>query len=158
MLEGLDDTELEAYLDENPWIIPLFKIDVLEAATEYAPTSTLQEEYEPNPGSMLELSRAREAFEKEMEISQRVMRQHWRRLTSELRRSHDNCQSLRTWCQQKKRPWWSCSEILRMFSCGHMRTWKSWNRNFINARLTWPQMRNPCNGDDIAWTQITRPT
>ena len=50
MLEGLEDTELEAYLHENPQIIPLFEIDVLEAASEYAPTSTPQEEeYEPNP-------------------------------------------------------------------------------------------------------------
>ena len=37
MLEGLDDTELEAYLDENPRIISLFEIDVLEAVSEYAP-------------------------------------------------------------------------------------------------------------------------
>ena len=73
MFEGLDDTEIEAYLDENPRIIPLFKIDVLEAANEYTPTSMLlADEYEPNPKSMLELSRAWEAFEKEMEISRSI--------------------------------------------------------------------------------------
>ena len=74
MLEGLDDTELEAYLDENPRIVPLFEIDVMETIAEYVPTSTLQEEeYEPNPESIIELSRAREVFEKEMEISCRVI-------------------------------------------------------------------------------------
>ena len=66
MLEGLEDTELEVYLDKNPKIIPLFEIDILEIATKYAPTSTLQqEEYKPNLDSMLQLSRAREAFEKD---------------------------------------------------------------------------------------------
>ena len=33
MMEGLDETELEAYLDENPRIITLFEIDVLKAST-----------------------------------------------------------------------------------------------------------------------------
>ena len=70
MLEGLEDTELEAYLDGNPQIIPLFEMDVLEAASEYAPTSMRQDvEHEPDPESLLELSKAQEAFEQEMEIS-----------------------------------------------------------------------------------------
>ena len=34
MLDGMEDTELEVYLDENPWIIPLFEIDTLEVASE----------------------------------------------------------------------------------------------------------------------------
>ena len=73
MLEGLDDTDLEAYLDYNPWIVPLFEIDVMGTAAGYAPTSMLQEEeYEHNPESIIELSRGREAFENEMEISRRV--------------------------------------------------------------------------------------
>ena len=57
MLEGLEDRELEAYLDENLRIIPLFEIDVLETASEYGPTRALKEdEYEPDPESMLVLS------------------------------------------------------------------------------------------------------
>ena len=73
MLEELNDTELEAYLDENPQIIPLFEIDVLETATVYVPKSMLQEEaYEPDLKAMLELSRARKAFVKEIKISRRV--------------------------------------------------------------------------------------
>ena len=63
MLEGLEDMELKAYLAENPWIIQLFKINVLETASEYGPTSALKEDdYEPDPESMVELSRACEAF------------------------------------------------------------------------------------------------
>ena len=50
MLEGVDDTELEAYLEDHPRIIPLFEIDVIETVAEYAPPNTLQEaEYKPNP-------------------------------------------------------------------------------------------------------------
>ena len=70
MIEGLEDTELEAYLEENLRIILLFEIDILEAASEYILMSTLNEdEYEPEPESVLELSRVRDAFEREMEIS-----------------------------------------------------------------------------------------
>ena len=73
MLDGVDDTELEAYLDEQPRIIPLFEIDVIETATDYAtPTALHDEAYEPDLESILELSRARVVFDKEMEISRRV--------------------------------------------------------------------------------------
>ena len=69
MLDGLEDTEHEAYLDKNLRIIPLFEIDVLEAASEYILMSMLNEdEYELEPEFVLELSRAREAFEREMDI------------------------------------------------------------------------------------------
>ena len=48
MLEGVDDTELEAYLEEHPRIIPLFEIDVIEAVPDYAtPNSVNEEAYEP---------------------------------------------------------------------------------------------------------------
>ena len=73
MLEGMEDTELEAYLEENSRIVPLFEIDVLETANEnvskIAPNG---EEYEPDPEYMLELSKAREAFKRETRISRRV--------------------------------------------------------------------------------------
>ena len=73
MLDGMDDTELEAYLEEHSRIIPLFEIYVIGIAAIYAtPTSLHDEAYEPDPASIMELSRAREAFEKEMEISRRV--------------------------------------------------------------------------------------
>ena len=73
MPEGLDDTELEAYLAENPWIVPLFKIDIIKTVAEYAPPNTLHEaEYEPNPKSLMELSSTHTTFEREMKISRRV--------------------------------------------------------------------------------------
>ena len=73
MLEGVDDAELEAYLEEHPRIIPLFEIDVIETAPDYATHTTgLEEAYEPDPTSIMELSRTREVFQKEMEISRRV--------------------------------------------------------------------------------------
>ena len=69
----MDDAELEAYLQEHPRIIPLFEIDVIDTAADYATlTQTSEEAYEADPASVLELTRAREAFEKEMEISRRV--------------------------------------------------------------------------------------
>ena len=63
MLEGMDDAELEAYLEEHPRIIPLFEIDVIETAADYGTHTTgLEEAYESDPTSIIELSRAQEAF------------------------------------------------------------------------------------------------
>ena len=67
MLEGVDDTKLEAYLEEHPRIIPLFEIDVIEIATDYA-TIVGEEAYEPDPMSIMELSRERKAFKREMDF------------------------------------------------------------------------------------------
>ena len=33
MMEGLEDSEIEQYLEENPRIVPLFEIDVVEIIT-----------------------------------------------------------------------------------------------------------------------------
>ena len=44
MLEGVDNTELEAYLEEHPQIIPLFEIDVIETAADYATPTSFHEE------------------------------------------------------------------------------------------------------------------
>ena len=64
MLEGLDETELEAYLNENPRIVPLFEIDVLETANGYVTSATPNgEAYEPDPELVLELSRACDALD-----------------------------------------------------------------------------------------------
>ena len=73
MLEGVDDAELEAYLDDHPRIVPLFEIDIIETVVDYPASNMLQEEaYELDPKSLLELSRARTTFDREMEISRRV--------------------------------------------------------------------------------------
>ena len=55
MLEGIDDTEFEAYLDDHLWIVPLFEVDIIETATE--------DDYQPDTGSIMELSKARTRFE-----------------------------------------------------------------------------------------------
>ena len=73
MLEGLEDDELERYLDQNPRIVPLFKIDVWGTVDSYAfPTESTGQEDEPGEDALAELQRAQEAFEREMEISRRV--------------------------------------------------------------------------------------
>ena len=62
---GVDDAELEAYLEDYPRVVPLFEIDIIETAADYAPSNMLkEEEYEPDPESLLELSRARATFDR----------------------------------------------------------------------------------------------
>ena len=73
MLEGLEDKELERYLDENPRIVPLFEIDVGGTVESYAsPIETTTRDVEPGEDAITELRCAQEAFEREMEISCRV--------------------------------------------------------------------------------------
>ena len=73
MLEGLEDEELERYLDENPRIVPLFEIDVGETAESYSsPIKTTTDGDEPGENAIAELRRAQEAFEREIEISRWV--------------------------------------------------------------------------------------
>ena len=75
MLDGLADDEVDDFLDDHPTIIPLLEInaiptidtDVAEEVTE----ETLPQD-EPNPTTVAELRHARDAFEGELAISQRV--------------------------------------------------------------------------------------
>ena len=70
---GLEDEELERYLDENPRIVPLFEIDVGETTDTYAsPIETTTCDDEPGEDAILELQPAQKAFEREMEISRQV--------------------------------------------------------------------------------------
>ena len=72
MLEGLDD-ELKNYLAENPRIVPLFDIDVIETVGAYTtPVIVRDEEGEPDTEILMEFHRAQDTSEWEMEISQRV--------------------------------------------------------------------------------------
>ena len=69
MLEGLDDDELVNYLDEHPQIVHLFEIDVIETAGTYTtPTTTIEQDCEPNTEALMELCKAQDAFDQEMEI------------------------------------------------------------------------------------------
>ena len=70
MLEGLEDEELERYLDENPRIVLLFEINIGETMNSYAsPTESTGHEDEPGEDAIAELQRAQEAFEHEIDIS-----------------------------------------------------------------------------------------
>ena len=73
MLEGLEDKELERYLDENPRIVPLFEIDIGGTVESYTfPIETTTRDVEPSEDAIVELRRTQEAFEREMEISRWV--------------------------------------------------------------------------------------
>ena len=70
MLQGLDDEELETYLEENPQIVPFFEIDVIETVRAYTtPTTAGAEDCEPDMEALMELRRAHDVFNREMEIS-----------------------------------------------------------------------------------------
>ena len=74
MLEGLEDEDLERYLDENPRIVPLFEIDVGETVESYAsPIEIMGHGDKTGEVAIAELQRTQEAFEREMEISRRVL-------------------------------------------------------------------------------------
>ena len=73
MLDGQEDEEVDQYLEENPWLIPLFEIGVIEAANMYIkPTMAEDNVCEPDREATMELRRAQEAFDCEMEVSRRV--------------------------------------------------------------------------------------
>ena len=67
MVEGLDDEELENYLDKNPWIVPLFEIDAIEKTETYTtPATAAEQDYEdnePNDEAIIELHRVHDAFD-----------------------------------------------------------------------------------------------
>ena len=70
MLEGLEDEELERYLDKNPCIVPLFEIDVGKTAESNAsPIETTTNDDEPGEDAIAELRRAQEVFKRKMEIN-----------------------------------------------------------------------------------------
>ena len=70
MMEGLDETEEKHYFNENPKIIPLFEVDILQALTPYVED---QPDTVPvNELTIKEIRLQQEAYEKEMLVSQRV--------------------------------------------------------------------------------------
>ena len=71
MLDELVDEELDQYLLDNPWIVPLPKINVVEVVTLYN-TDKDEEATEPNQEAIRELGQAQEAQKKELAVSQRI--------------------------------------------------------------------------------------
>ena len=70
MMEGLDETEEKHYFNENPKIIPLFEVDIVQALTPYVedhPDTILVDEQ-----TLKEIRLQQEACEKEMLVYQRV--------------------------------------------------------------------------------------
>jgi hypothetical protein len=63
MLEGLTEEEADTFLQENPTLVPLYEIDVVKEAEPYQIT---------DEAAIVELCRAREGFERELAVSQRV--------------------------------------------------------------------------------------
>ena len=42
MLEGVEDEEVDGYLDENPRVMSLFEIDVIEIANSYVKPTAVE--------------------------------------------------------------------------------------------------------------------
>ena len=73
MLDGLADEEVDHFLEEHPTIIPLFEIDVISAIGSPVAETVTEEslpQVEPYPTIIADLRHARDAFERELAISQ----------------------------------------------------------------------------------------
>ena len=69
-MEGLDETEAKHYFDDNPKIIPLFEVDILQALTPYVEDQP--DTVQIDEQTIKEIRLQQEACEKEMLVSQRV--------------------------------------------------------------------------------------
>ena len=69
MLEGLADDEVDPYLEENPRIVPLFEVDIVEGVSPYI-VQTEDDSEEPDNDAIRELRQAHDALEREMVVSQ----------------------------------------------------------------------------------------
>ena len=75
MLDGLAEEEVDHFLGEHPTIVPLFEIDVISAigsSIAKVVTKDAFNQTEPDPTTIAELRHARDAFERELAISQLV--------------------------------------------------------------------------------------
>ena len=70
MMEGLDEAEENHYFNDNPKIIPLFEVNILQALTSYIEDT--QGDIPIDDKMMKEIHLQQEATEKEMKVSQRV--------------------------------------------------------------------------------------
>ena len=70
MMEELDEAEEDRYFNDNPKIIPLFKVDILQTRTSYIEDK--EDEVPVDKWSLKEIRLQQEATKKEMQVSQRV--------------------------------------------------------------------------------------
>ena len=61
MLEGLEDKDVDQYLEDNPRLVSLFEIEIITIGDAYEQSKKIVEEND--------CERAREAFDYEMEVS-----------------------------------------------------------------------------------------
>ena len=72
MMVGLDHEEDNQYFEDNPKIIPLFKVNIMQALTPYVDEDDKGEEIPLDDKTLRELRLQQEASEREMQVSQRV--------------------------------------------------------------------------------------
>ena len=72
MLEGLDQAKEDKYFEENPKIIPLFEVDIMQTLTPYIDEDDKGEEVPLDDKTLRELRLQHESLEREMQVSQRV--------------------------------------------------------------------------------------
>ena len=75
MLDGLADDEVDDFLDDHPTIIPLFEINAIPTVESPEGEEVTEEtlpQNDPDPTTIAELRHARDAFERELAISQWV--------------------------------------------------------------------------------------
>ena len=73
MLDGLADEEVDAFLEDHPTIIPLFEIDAISAIGSHLDEDVTEDSLpqdELDPTTIAELRHVRDAFERELSISQ----------------------------------------------------------------------------------------
>ena len=64
MLEELDEEELENYLAENPRIVHLFDIDIIETVGTYTtPATSRDEEGKPDTKTLMEVRKVQDTFD-----------------------------------------------------------------------------------------------
>ena len=70
MMEGMDEAKEDRYFTDNPKIIPLFEVDILQTITTYIEDK--ESGIPVDEHTLKELRLQQEATEKEMKVSQRV--------------------------------------------------------------------------------------
>ena len=71
-MEGLNDGEENQYFEDNPKIIPLFEIDVVEVLTPYLGDDDKEADDPIDDKTIMESRHQHEAMEREMQVSQHV--------------------------------------------------------------------------------------
>ena len=121
MLDGLADDEVDDFLDDHPTTIPLFEINAIPTIESHEGKEVTEEtlpQEEPDPTNIAELRQARDAFERELAISQRVKASTLETINLDRARILVRCRLLITYPPVNGHPSYACSPITRMSSLG----------------------------------------